>query len=138
MLRRQITARQRVSARAGDRCEYCKYPASLTSGAFQVDHIIPISSGGADDLSNVCWACGSCNNHKNTAITNTDPQTSDIVPLFNPRRDLWSDHFAWDTADDTRMIGRTAIGRATVERLRLNHDGVVNLRGVLKLLGRHP
>ena len=36
------------------------------------------------------------------------------------------------------MIGLTPTGRATVETLRLNREGVVNLRRILFLVGLHP
>jgi hypothetical protein len=39
---------------------------------------------------------------------------------------------------DTQMIGITPTGRATIERLNLNREGVVNLRAVLSLINWHP
>gem|GEM_PF-4995517 len=36
------------------------------------------------------------------------------------------------------IIGITPIGRATVEELQLNRNGVVNLRKVLYQMGEHP
>jgi hypothetical protein len=59
------------------------------------------------------------------------------VPLYHPRRDRWDAHFAWSD-DFTLMIGLTPIGRATVETLQLNRDGVVNLRHLLYTIGQHP
>jgi hypothetical protein len=49
----------------------------------------------------------------------------------------WSEHFAWNE-DYSRVIGLTPTGRATVETLHLNRQGVVNLRRVLFLVGMHP
>ncbi len=49
----------------------------------------------------------------------------------------WSDHFAWNY-DFTLVIGLTATGRATVEALRLNRPGVVNLRRALLAIAEHP
>ena len=49
------------------------------------------------------------------------------MPLFNPRQDSWSQHFAW-AADRIHLVGRTPTGRATVTLLDLNdarHEGVV-------------
>jgi hypothetical protein len=40
--------------------------------------------------------------------------------------------------DFTLAIGLTPTGRATVERLQLNREGVVNLRRVLRTIGQHP
>lgn len=66
-----------------------------------------------------------------------DPVTGETVPLFNPRRERWGEHFRWNP-EFTLVIGFTAIGRATVERLGLNRAGVVNLRTVLRAIGAHP
>ena len=63
--------------------------------------------------------------------------TGIMVPLFHPRQQRWSQHFLW-SQDTTGVVGRTPIGRATVERLRLNREGVVNLRRVLATIGQHP
>jgi hypothetical protein len=54
------------------------------------------------------------------------------VPLFHPRRDRWSEHFAWD---DTVIIGQTPIGRATVQLLGMNDWQRIELRENLKALG---
>jgi len=59
-----------------------------------------------------------------------DPATGELVPLYNPRTDEWSVHFGWNE-DRTLIIGITATGRATVERLSLNRLGIVNLRRLL-------
>jgi hypothetical protein len=42
-----------------------------------------------------------------------------LVRLFDPRTDIWADHFIVDT-DAAKINGRTDIGRATVTRLRMN------------------
>jgi len=36
------------------------------------------------------------------------------------------------------IVGRTAVGRATVEALHLNRPELLNLRRVLKVVGEHP
>lgn len=66
-----------------------------------------------------------------------DPVDGEKVPLFHPRCDRWSDHFAWN-ADYTLMVGLTPTGRATIEKLQLNRIGVVNLRRVMLIAGLHP
>lgn len=40
------------------KCVYCGEPAT------QVDHIVPVSKGGTDDVSNLVPACRSCNSSK--------------------------------------------------------------------------
>jgi hypothetical protein len=36
------------------------------------------------------------------------------------------------------IIGRTAVGRATIAALHLNREGVVELRKALIVVGEHP
>jgi hypothetical protein len=59
------------------------------------------------------------------------------VPLYDPRRHRWRDHFEW-SPDFALIVGVTPTGRATVETLHLNRDKVVNLRRVLFAMGEHP
>jgi hypothetical protein len=66
-----------------------------------------------------------------------DPDTQAIVPLFNPRTQRWFDHFRW-SEDGTRVIGRTAIGRATVAALKLNHEWWMQCRYEWVLWGKFP
>jgi hypothetical protein len=66
-----------------------------------------------------------------------DPVSGQPAPLYHPRRDRWDEHFAW-SHDCTLIVGLTPTGRATIEVLRLNRDGVVNLRRLLYARGEHP
>ena len=59
-------------------------------------------------------------NFKGTQTDALDPETGQRVPLFDPRRQRWSEHFAW-SEDGTRVLGQTPCGRATVLALQLNH-----------------
>ncbi len=139
MPKSQVTARQRkaVAERARGCCEYCRSQARFAMQPFSVEHIIPQSQGGQTKLDNLALSCQGCNNHKYTKIEGRDPVSSDIVPLFHPRRQRWRDHFVWND-DFTLIIGLTPTGRATVEALRLNREGLVNLRRVLYAMGEHP
>ena len=126
-----------VAERAANCCEYCRCPASHTSGDFSVEHIVPRSGGGTDDLENLAWSCQGCNNRKFTAMVSPDPITQISVRLFHPRRHAWAAHFQW--SDDALTItGKTATGRATVERLKLNRLCIINLRRALIAVGEHP
>ena len=60
-----------------------------------------------------------------------------MVPLYNPRRQRWQEHFCW-SEDYTQILGLTSTGRATVETLQMNRIGLVNIRQVLYLIGKHP
>ena len=102
-----------------------------------MEHIIPLAKGGTHDLDNLAWSCQGCNSRKYVSTEALDPVTGQTVPLYHPRRDRWSAHFAWNE-DNTLVIGLTPTGRATVEKLQLNRAGVVNLRRVLSSLDIHP
>lgn len=131
------TVRAQVALRAGGLCEYCRYPEEFHSGRFAIDHIQPRIRGGTSDLDNLALSCRSCNEHKQDATEFPDPATEQIVSLFHPRRDVWTDHFAWNE-DFLLVIGLTAVGRATIARLKTNHSGVVRQREVLHQLNLHP
>jgi hypothetical protein len=123
--------------RAQGYCEYCRSPMRYSPDPFAVEHIVPRVAGGGNEPSNLALSCQGCNNLKFVSIEAVDPVTGVMVPLFHPRQQRWSQHFLW-SQDTTVVVGRTPIGRATVERLRLNREGVVNLRRVLATIGQHP
>jgi hypothetical protein len=127
--------RRQVTARAGNCCEYCHLPAVSQVGRFPVDHVIPRSSGGLTDLTNLALACPACNGHKWAHVTAFDPVTGEAVPLFNPRTQGWSDHFQWSEHSPVILEGKTAIGRATVIALQMNQEEVQLVRTLLLRLG---
>jgi hypothetical protein len=49
--------------------------------------------------------------------------------LFNPRQDVWKEHFA-GSDDKLKIIGLSAKGRVSVERLKMNNSLVVSARGM--------
>jgi hypothetical protein len=139
MAERRVWARQReiIAARAQQCCEYCRSLERCSTQAFSVEHVVPRQIGGETTLENLAFACQGCNNHKHTKTEAVDPATGAIAPLFHPRLQRWHDHFTWDRSS-TVVIGITATGRATVEALRLNRAGLVNLQRVLQARGEHP
>jgi len=86
-----------------------------------VDHLIPKSIGGNDNLDNLALACRRCNERRYNFIAGFDEVTKAIVPLFNPRQQVWSEHFMW-SADGREILGITPIGRATCKRLDMNDE----------------
>ena len=129
--------RREVIERAAFCCEYCRLPQRLCPIPFELDHLVPVADGGATTSENLCAACWNCNSAKNDRIAGRDPKTGRLVALFNPRRQLWNRHFAWNEAG-TQITGQTAVGRATVETLDLNQDHVVEFRLLFASIGKFP
>lgn len=129
--------RERVAAQAGNRCGYCRTPSFLVGTSFEIDHIIPESFGGRTEEENLWLACSACNDHKSNRIAAADPATGEIVRLFDPRRQSWFEHFAWNEEGD-EIIGLTPTGRATVAALHLNRPALVYARWFWVRWGVHP
>jgi len=101
--------RREVRRRAGNHCEYCRLPQDAVPVAtLHVEHLIPKQHGGSDDLSNLALACYHCNQHKGPNLTGIDPDTGQIIPLYNPRAQLWQEHFKLQAVE---IIGLTPTGR---------------------------
>lgn len=121
--------RQQVRERAGGRCEYCRLPESIElTGPFHVEHIIARQHRGTDDLSNLAWACSRCNRHKGTNLSAVDPESRNVISLFNPRQENWEDHFEIVGA---LIRGTSPAGRATVQLLQMNAERRIELRSEL-------
>ncbi len=126
------TTRKQVRQRAGDACEYCGLSQDeVPFAVFHVEHIIPGTHGGTDDPSNLALACHHCNLHKGPNLTGIDPETGQIVVLFNPRKDSWYEHFE---GRGLLILGLTPTGRTTVRVLAMNTVARLDLRAELKAL----
>lgn len=126
-----------VRQRAVYLCEYCHASEQWQYVQFTVDHVVPLSLGGLDDLGNLALACFHCNRRKTNRLTAIDPQSNEEAALFNPRQQIWREHFVW-SANGLLILGLTAIGRATVAALLLNRERVISIRAADKEIGRHP
>jgi hypothetical protein len=118
-------ARETVRQRAGHLCEYCRLPDEFDELPFHVEHVIAKQHGGSDELENLCWSCSRCNLYKGTNIASIDRYTGALTALFHPRNQLWNDHFAFR---DARIMGKTAVGRITVQLLHMNDNQRLDLR----------
>jgi hypothetical protein len=125
--------RQFVRLRAGNRCEYCRLPQHAIDGVLQIEHIIARQHGGTDEPSNLALACDQCNLHKGPNLSAIDPESSQIVQLFDPRRQMWDEHFYFLSAE---IAGRTTAGRATARLLNMNSRVRVKLRKILMMIGQ--
>ena len=129
--------RQRVREAARDRCGYCLSPQQYVMGKLEVEHIPPRAQGGSDEDSNLWLSCSLCNRYKGSQVAGVDPFSGATVVLFNPRTQVWGEHFRW-SPDGTQIVGLTPIGRATVEALQLNNELAVEVRRNWVLAGWHP
>jgi len=127
--------RQRVIARAGNCCEYCLLSQEDNFLPFEVDHIIAEKYRGTTDAENLCLSCPNCNAFKGSDIGSIDPFTNVLTPLFNPRQQVWTEHFRLNGAVIEPL---TPEGRVTVFLLRLNQPEQVAERTHLIALNRYP
>ena len=117
-----------VWSRANAQCEYCQVSQVCDPLPFEIDHIIAAQHLGPTSEDNLALACYACNHHKGPNIAGFDTVTRQTVPLFHPRRDMWSVHFRWNGPE---LEGLTPLGRATIHVLAINRDFRVALRRAL-------
>lgn len=121
--------RQAVLVRANLRCEYCRLAALESALPLQVEHVRPRKHGGDDRFDNLAGACIACNLRKGSNLSGIDPRTGRLTRLFNPRTDIWTDHFA---RRGRQILGITAIGRTTVQVLAMNAEERLRARPALE------
>lgn len=127
----------RLAERADYRCEYCRAPESVFNFPFEVEHIVPQSHGGSDDLDNLALSCRACNAFKSAFETGTDEHSQTQVPLYHPRLNIWEQHFSVNSTS-AEITGTTPTGRATVTRLQMNRSHQVKARRRWIQLGLFP
>jgi HNH endonuclease len=121
--------RRQVEARANYCCEYCELPAGVAFYPHEIDHTVAEKHGGQTILENLALTCWRCNRHKGTDLGSFDPQTGAFSFLFNPRNQLWEEHFANSNGE---ILGLTPEGRTTVSLLQLNSPDRVAERSRLR------
>ncbi len=128
-----VAMRRLVVARAEAQCEYCLLPEDVAFVAHEVDHVIATKHGGQTRLDNLANACWRCNRHKGSDLGSFDPLTGEFCFLYNPRTQVWTEHFALQHIE---IMGLTPEGRTTVFLLQLNSTERLaerqGLRDVLK------
>ncbi len=127
--------RREVRERAGERCEYCLLAESQAFFPHEPDHLIARKHGGETVSANLALACFDCNRFKGPNIASLDPVTGELVALFNPRTQRWSEHFKLNAG---RIVPLTPVGRATEKMLLLNLPGRVEARDRWAALGLYP
>ena len=131
------TLRRRLERAAHFRCGYCHTSQRVVGPLLEIDHIVPESRGGTSNEDNLFLACPMCNSHKADRQEAIDPESKAIVPLFNPRKDQWEEHFEW-IEEGAIIRGKAPRGRATVTALNMNHPDLVAARRLWITAGWHP
>jgi hypothetical protein len=111
--------RRLVTERAEAQCEYCLLSNGVSFYPHEVDHIIAEKHDGKTEPDNLAYTCARCNRFKGTDLGSFDPMTGQFAFLFNPRTQVWDEHFAFE---DELIVGLTAIGRTTAKLLQMNTE----------------
>ena len=128
--------RRLVAARADGLCEYCLVHEVHCLRPHEVDHIQSLKHGGMSSLGNFAFACHECNRCKGTDLGTILPRSGAFTRLYNPRTDVWPEHFRLDV--DILIIGTTEIGIATARVLAFNAPYRVYGRQNLLTFGMYP
>ena len=76
-------SRRNVFVRDGHRCQYCGQTRAARE--LNIDHVTPLSHGGASTWENVVCCCIACNRRKG----NRNPDAAGMALLRPPRRPRW-------------------------------------------------
>lgn len=126
-----------VAQDAHFQCGYCRCPQQVLPYRLEIEHLLPISLGGQGDRDNLWLSCHRCNKLRSNRLQVTDPLTGQNVPIFDPRRDRWADHFVWEQ-HGLLIVGLTDRGRGTVALLNLNDRYHLSARGVWIIARAYP
>lgn len=127
--------KDKIRHQAKNRCGYCLLPQSLNPSLLEFEHLLATANGGTDNEENLWLACRLCNGYKGVQIEALDPKTKKKVSLFNPRLQIWNEHFEWEFE---KIIGKTHCGRATITALKLNNEIILSVRKKWILAGWFP
>ena len=67
--------RQKIVAKARNRCGYCLGELRYIFAPLEIEHILPTALGGTDEEENLWLACRLCNSHKGIKTHGTDGLT---------------------------------------------------------------
>jgi hypothetical protein len=114
-----VAVRQQVALRSSYSCEYCLLPEVDSYFGYEIDHIISLKHGGGNQEKNLAYACLHCNRNKGTDLGSIDWATGNLARFFNPRTDIWAEHFRLNRGIIDFL---TVIGKVTIAIFKLN-DG---------------
>jgi homogentisate 1,2-dioxygenase len=84
---------------------------------FEIDHIISLKHGGGNAPENLAFTCLYCNQNKGSDIGTVLLPAHTFVRLYNPRKDIWHEHFEISGA---LILSKTEVGEATIKILKFN------------------
>lgn len=112
-----VKLRGEVARRASYCCEYCLLDETKTGLFCEVDHVIGVKHSGPTVIDNLAYACFNCNRNKGSDLASIDWETREIIRFYNPRSDIWAEHFR---LDGYAIVPATQIGKVTQIILRFN------------------
>lgn len=127
--------RRAVAVRADYLCEYCLIAEEDTFLGCEVDHVISLKHGGSSEAENLAYACVFCNRQKGSDIGSISQQSSEFSRFFNPRTDVWSDHFQLTSSFIQPL---TLIGEVTARILDFNNTDRILERRALREADKYP
>lgn len=128
--------RQLVRSKAKQACEYCLIHEDDCFLPHEVDHVISVKHRGSTTADNLAWSCFTCNRHKGSDIASNDPADGKLTRIFNPRMDVWTEHF--ELFPDGNIVPLSAIGRVTEFLLNLNTPERIEVRRLISQVPRSP
>ncbi len=126
--------RQTIADRASLLCEYCLIAEADTFYGCEVDHIISLKHGGSSEPDNLAYACALCNRAKGSDVGSVSA-TGEFTRFFNPRTDLWAEHFR---LDQSAIRPLTTIGEVTARILGFNDSARLHEREEMIRFGKYP
>lgn len=124
-----------MRARAQDCCEYRHVPSWFDPLPLHGEHVISKKHHGRSVLSNLALGCPACNLFNAANIAGVDVESGELTRVFHPRTDPWGGHFDWDGAV---LVGKTAVGRTTIDVLQINQPERIRHRELRIQLGDFP
>jgi len=70
---------QKQYANQKGKCYYCRVKIKNHTSAYHIEHVIPLSRGGTNDMSNIVLACPSCNLSKSNKLPHEWPQGNRLL-----------------------------------------------------------
>jgi 5-methylcytosine-specific restriction endonuclease McrA len=95
--------KEKIRQEAKFRCGYCLRSELLIGMPMEFEHLVPLALGGQTVEENLWLSCRRCNEFKGIQIQGFDSETSENAPIFNPRTQIWSEHFSW-SIDGTEVL----------------------------------